>query len=228
MQTLIAILTKKHVCQQEFEDESDFELDEEESSEDDWYVIETAFDTIGGLAAALGEQFAEVWKIFEKPVLGHTSGSQSNQRATVVGCVADVIKGMKGGVTPSTTALLKALLQRLDDEDPLTKSNAAYAVGVLVEHSGKEQEIRKAYNTILSKLEPLLHTTDMNQLDNAAGCVSRMIMKYKDAIPLSQVLPALTQLLPLKDDFEENEPVYNMIVKLCECSFLSQSFQVMC
>ena len=51
--------------------------------------------------------------------------------------------------------------------------------------------------------------------DNAAGCVSRMILKHKEAVPLAEVLPVLVGLLPLKKDFEENEPIYNCIAQLC-------------
>lgn len=104
----------------------------------------------------------------------------------------------------------------MSDEDPETKSNAAFAVGLLQENSTNDQEILKSYNAILAKLEPLLHTHEARAMDNAAGCVSRMIMKHQDHIPITAVLPALVDLLPLKEDFEENEPVYKMIVNLCK------------
>ncbi len=35
----------------------------------DWLVIDTALDVVVGLAVALGPAFAELWKIFEKPVM---------------------------------------------------------------------------------------------------------------------------------------------------------------
>jgi importin-4 len=122
---------------------------------------------------------------------------------------------MKGEVTPFTTPLLKLLLHRMSDEDPETKSNAAFAIGLLQEHSRNDQEILGSYNSILAKLEPLLHTNEARAKDNAAGCVSRMIMKHRDRVPIETVLPALLELLPLKEDFEENEPVYKMILQLC-------------
>ncbi len=52
--------------------------------------------------------------------------------------------------------------------------------------------------------------------DNAAGCVSRMILKHKDAVPVAEVLPVLVGLLPLKKDYEENEPIYQCIGMLCK------------
>jgi len=103
----------------------------------------------------------------------------------------------------------------MSDEDSETKSNAAYAIGLLQEYSSNTQEILKNFPTILSKLEPLLHTDEARCKDNAAGCVSRMILTHRANMPVAQVLPALVDILPLKEDFEENEPVYQMIVQLC-------------
>src|SRR5699024_10107990 len=52
--------------------------------------------------------------------------------------------------------------------------------------------------------------------DNASGCLCRMILAHPDRVPLAQVLPALVDLLPLKEDYEENTPVYQCIYKLYE------------
>lgn len=112
--------------------------------------------------------------------------------------------------------LLKILIHRLSDECAETKSNTAYATGLLCTHSESTAEIIKAYPTILSKLEPMLHQNRARTIDNSVGCVSRMISAHPDAVPLSEVIPALIELLPLREDFEENEAVWPMIIKLCE------------
>jgi hypothetical protein len=212
VQTLISILQKTHVSQQEYDEEDD--TGDFESSEDEMWLIDTALDCMTGLAAALGTQFGEAWKMFEKLVLGYASATEATCRSAAVGAIADATKGMKGGVTPYTTSLLKVILHRLGDEDTQVKSNAAFAAGILVLNSESDKEIIKAYPTILQKLEPLLHTQESRQLDNAAGCVSRMIIKHRDQMPLGDVLPALVKLLPLKEDYEENAPVYQNIVQL--------------
>jgi hypothetical protein len=41
-----------------------------------------------------------------------------------------------------------------------------------------------------------------------------MIKAHPEAIPLPQVLPRLVELLPLRNDFRENEPVFDMIVAM--------------
>ena len=216
-ETLVSIFDKKHVCQLDLgysDDSTDFNF-LAETSEYDWLIIDSALDVVVSLATALGEKFEQLWKVFEKPVIRISSGDSSSERSTTVGIIAECIRGMKSAVTPFTTQLLKVLIHRMSDEDADTKSNAAFAVGLLVEHSTDVQEITKSYNLILSKLEPLLQLADARAKDNAAGCVSRMILKHKSRVPLEAVLPALVEILPLREDFEENIPVYDMIVNLC-------------
>ena len=216
---LLAIINKKHGCQQDYGDTEDMD-NLEESSEYDWLIIDTALDTVIALATCLGETFGQLWKLFEKPIMKFASGSETFERSTSIGVIAECVRGMGIQVTPYTTPLLKLLLHRMGDEDTETKSNAAFAIGLLVQNSTNDQEILKAYNAILGKLEPLLQTQESRAMDNAAGCVSRMIMKHQEHVPIAAVLPALVEILPLKEDFEENEPLYAMILQLCKFSFL--------
>ncbi|KAF2837586.1 ARM repeat-containing protein [Patellaria atrata CBS 101060] len=211
---LVIILTKKHPCQQDLGDEGDDEV-MEESSEYDWLVIETALDVVSCFSVALGPSFGELWKIFNKPVIKYASSQERSERSQSVGTIAECIGNMGVACTEYTSALLKLLLHRLSDEDPDTKSNAAYAVGLLCENSGAEQEILKAYPTICAKLDPMLSEGQhARMLDNAAGCVSRMISAHPTHIPVSEVLPRLVQFLPLREDFEEHKPIFQMIFKL--------------
>lgn len=216
MTTVVAsIITKAHPCQNDMGDEDDHEgLEEEESSEYDWLVIDTALDVVIGMSKALGEQFAEVWKIFGKPILKFASSQTSYERSTAVGVIAECTRNMDGGVTPYTAQLLKVLLHRLSDEDAETKSNAAYAIGLLCFHSKDTATYLPAYNQILTKLEPLLQTRRARTLDNACGCVSRMIMAHQDKVPVDDIMPVLVDLLPLSEDYEENTPIFECIAGL--------------
>ena len=212
-------MTKSHPCQKDFGDEEDLGL-LEETSEYDWLTIDTAMDAICGLALALGPAFSQLWKMFEKPVMKYASGSESFERATAVGVISECIRAMGEGITPNTSTLMPLLLKRLTDEDMETKSNAAYAMGLLQQHSKDDRTVLKQFPTILSRLEPLLQTSEARSKDNAAGCVSRMIMRHPANVPIAQVLPALMDILPLREDYDENEPVYDMIVGLCKLPFL--------
>lgn len=209
------IITRSHPCQQDLGDE-DEEQEVEGSSEYDWLVIDTALDVVIGLAVALGPGFAELWKIFEKPIMKFAASESENiERSTGVGVIAECAANMEAAVTPYTEKLLKLLLKRLSDTDLETKSNAAYATGQLVLNSTDSNTYLPHYPTILQKLEPMLQVQEARIKDNAAGCISRMTMAHPDQIPLGEALPALVGLLPLKDDYEENSPVYECILKLC-------------
>ena len=215
VQTVTDLITKKHTCQTAMDDE---ELDDEEleSTELEWIVVDNAMDVISGLSAALGPSFAELWKVFEKQVLRYASSGESLARATACGVLAEVITGMESAVTPFTQSIMQVLLKRLGDEDAQTKSNAAYAIGRLIEKSDDNATITKAYPAILQRLENMLGVKEARCMDNAAGCVSRLIMKHKSNVPVDEVLPALVNsgVLPLKEDFQENEPVWTMVIQL--------------
>ena len=213
---ILETLNKTHPCQQDAgEDETADAL--EESSEYDWLVIETAMEVVTCLAAALGESFGQGWKEFEKPILKYASSQESAERSCAVGTIAECIGNMGNAVTPHTLGLMRVLVHRMGDEDPETKSNAVYGIGLLCEKSANDKEILSNYGTILGKLEPLLHAGQVARLlDNSAGCVSRMISRHKNNVPLQEVLPSLLDLLPLREDYEENEPIFRMIVQLCK------------
>lgn len=211
---LLAVITKRHICQQDLGDEVDEDI-LEESSEYDWLVIETAMEVVTCLSVALGSQFGELWKMFEKPIMKYASSQEPTERSAAVGAIAECVGNMGAECTPYTTGLLKLLLHRLSDEDPETKSNAVYGMGLLCEMTTNDAEILKSLSTIFSKLEPLLDAQDQARLlDNTAGCVSRFISKHPDKLPIAEVLPRLVQLLPLREDYEENKPVFGMLVKL--------------
>ncbi|KZZ87344.1 importin beta-4 subunit [Ascosphaera apis ARSEF 7405] len=207
-----AIVTKKHPCQFAADMEGDEEL--EQTSEFDWVVIDTALDVVSGLATALGAEFVQVWHVFEKIVLRFASSGESLERATAVGVLAEVITGMGAAVSPFTGKFMTVLLRRLSDEDPQTKSNAAYAIGRLIEKTEADQEVMREYPTILEKLERCLAIPQARLPDNASGCLARMILKHKDLVPIPDVLPALLTVLPLQSDMQENDPVYRMICQL--------------
>jgi hypothetical protein len=214
------IITRSHPCQQDLGDE-DEEQEVEGSSEYDWLVIDTALDVVIGLAAALGPAFGKVWEVFEKPILKLASSTENTERSTGVGVVAECTANMGAAVTPYTSKLLTTLLKRLSDTDLETKSNAAYAIGQLISNSTDSNTYLAQFDTILSKLESMLQLEGSRIKDNASGCLSRMIMAHPERVPIPEVLPALVNLLPLKDDYEENAPVYECIYKLCKFLVLS-------
>ncbi|KAL8286014.1 hypothetical protein RB597_002890 [Gaeumannomyces tritici] len=215
---LTLIVTRSHACQQDLGNEIE-DQDVQESSEYDWLVIDTALDVVISLSVALGPSFGELWKIFEKPVMKFASSNDALERSTAVGVIAECINYMGTTCTPYTSPLLKLLLHRLSDEDPETKSNAAYGAGQLVLNSTDSKTYLPSFDTILSKIEPMLNIpapTSGRILDNACGCLCRLIMAHPDRVNLDEYLPVLVDRLPLKEDFEENTPIFQCIFKLYE------------
>ncbi len=216
VEILVQILNKRHPCQQDLGEDIEEEV-LEEASEYDWLVIETALDTITSLSVALGEDFGDLWPQLQQPILRYASSQEHIERSAAVGSLADCIRSLGTRVTPFTRKLLAVILHRLSDEDPETKSNAAYALGLLCENSRDDAEVLRNYDAALSKLDLLLPDGQHARLvDNAAGCVGRMIMKHPTHVPLEEVLPKLIKVLPLQEDYEENEPIFNMIISLCK------------
>lgn len=212
---ITTLITRSHPSQQDLGEDED-EQDVEGSSEYDWVVIDTAMDVVIGMAAAMGPAFSELWKIFEKPIMKFGSSTENLERSTAIGVIAECAGHMKAGVTPYTSAILKLLLKRLTDVDPETKSNAAYATGQLIYNSTDTNTYLSSFVDILSKLEPMLSIDHARIKDNATGCVCRMITSHPERMPIADVLPVLVGLLPLKEDFEENGPVYECLYKLCK------------
>ena len=125
---------------------------------------------------------------------------------------------MKSAVTPQTQPLLELFYRALSDPDPEVLTNAAFASGLLVEHS--DMDLSPQYMHLLQAYRPLFTvpadapTARLNARDNAVGAVSRMIYKNMSALPLDQVLPVLLEAIPLQQDYLENRPLFRAIFEL--------------
>jgi len=125
---------------------------------------------------------------------------------------------MQSSITPSTQPLLELFYRALSDPESEVQSNAAFAAGLLVEHS--EIDLSPQYLPLLAALRPLFNvapdapTATANARDNAAGAVARLIIRNTSAVPLDQVLPVFIENLPLKHDFLENRPVFRAMFHL--------------
>lgn len=141
-----------------------------------------------------------------------------SDRSSAIGCLAEIIAGIKGAVTPHTQPLLELLYKALGDNEPEVQSNACFAVGLLVEHSAVD--LTPQYLPLLAALRPLFdvapdaHRSRLNAKDNAAGAVARLIYRNYTAVPLDQVLPVFVAALPLKTDYVENRPVFRALFHL--------------
>lgn len=125
---------------------------------------------------------------------------------------------MKGAISPYTQQLFELFFRALSDSENEVLSNAAFAVGLLVEYS--EVDLSPQYFQLLGALRPLFiipaqaPASRLNAKDNAAGAVARLIIRNTGAVPLDQVLPIFIDALPLKNDYLENRPVFRALFHL--------------
>ncbi|KAJ7180608.1 armadillo-type protein [Mycena filopes] len=183
------ILDQKAECQQD-PDQDDDEEAPEDQAEYETVLISSAGDVVSAIANALGADFAPAFGTFY-PLIA------------------------KAPLLPSTEPLLELCHKALSDPEADVLSNAAFAVGLLVENS--ELDLTAQYLQLLGALRPLFNVQPdaaanaLNAKDNAAGAVARMILRNVAAVPLDQVLPILIAALPLRNDLLENRPVFRAL-----------------
>lgn len=209
---VLDIFEKRSICQQSY-DEDDF-VDEEEEAESESLLIGAAGDLVATICETVGEGYSSYFDVFMPLIAKYYKKSKtSSERSMAIGCLGECITGIKSAVTPHTERLLQLFIKACADEDQSVRSNAAYALGILVGNS--QIDLTSQYPVILTALHPLFSNQPVpNITDNATGAVARLIIARPDAVPLDQVLPVFTSVLPLKADFAENEPVFNCLFQL--------------
>lgn len=225
---LLEIFQKKSICQQAFDD-GDYD-EEDDDLESESLLITSAGDLVAALCETVGPDFVKYFEVYMPLICKYYKATKTQtERAMAVGCLGECIGGLKSAITPHTEHLLSIFVKACGDEDELVRSNAAFALGCLTIHS--QVDLSPHYGQLLTALSPLFNNQTLpNTVDNAAGAVARLILAHPDAVPLDQVLPTLTQALPLKADFEENQPVFDCIFQLFkgQNSFVSRIYVYTC
>ncbi|KAI0372648.1 ARM repeat-containing protein [Pilatotrama ljubarskyi] len=214
----IQVLEQKAICQQD-PDQDEADDAPEDSAEYDSILISSAGDLVAALATALGPEFASGFEKFFPLISKYYKKNRSlSDRSSAIGCLSEIIGGMKSAITPWTEPLMDLFYRALSDEEPEVQCNAAFASGLLIEHS--DVDLSPQYLHLLAALRPLFvvapdaPAAKLNARDNAVGAVARMLVKNTAAMPLDQVLPVFFDALPLRNDFLENRPVFRAIFHL--------------
>jgi importin-4 len=163
------------------------------------------------------------------------------ERSMAVAALGEITKALKAGMANYTGELLTTFMTCLDDESIEVSSNTVYGLGLVLENTTEDLSgyvtshvlyiNSSQYTSILTKLQRFFSDdAPRNAKDNAVGCVSRMIIRHPNAVPLDlvlppstlftdifKVLPAVVGALPL-EDFIENEPTYQMIIQLYQAN----------
>lgn len=197
------------------------EEENEEASEYESVLVSAASDLVGAMANVLGADFTAPLKQFMPQIMRYyTPGRSVSDRAMAVGSLGEIITGMKSAITPFTQEVLSLLSRALSDEEASVRSNAVFASGVLIEHT--QSDLSQHFSALLSAIQPFFEKGQneadeiLTARDNACGCLSRMIIKKPDAVPLEQALPILFSSLPLQQDMAEWSPVLHCMMTLIQ------------
>lgn len=206
------VMSKTHAVQTDVDEYQ--EEEEEEIAQNESLLISAAAEFISAVAQVLGPQFVESYQHFHGLLVKYYSSKLPvSDRTMAIGCLGEIAAGLSSGVDKFKEDMLRTFGKALKDEDEEVRSNAAFGIGMVVQ--GSTTDSSAYYPTLLPLLAPLFsESVEMNIRDNACGCISRMVMKHPQAVPLDQVLPVMLEALPLRYDFEENEAVYKCLVGL--------------
>jgi importin-4 len=147
-------------------------------------------------------------------------------RSFGVGCVADVCiklheRGDAACLAPHIGQLLEVSVNAaMNDPEPEVRNNACFALGACTVAGGLavQAELGTITNVLLQKLSDSGHASIP---DNACASLMRIAAVMSAAMPLSDFLPQLCQMMPLQSDVSENETVYKSIMHL-----VSQALQL--
>lgn len=223
--SLMNLLKKEHPCQLEEEEMPE----EDESSETDVMLNETALEVLVNLSVALKGDFVKIFSSFKDTILAKFSSKSKPMKVGSIGAIAEMVGGMKSA-NPFSAELLPIFVDKLSNDKSIeVKGNAAYGIGLIVEYS--PVDLSSSYPQILELLFHLLNKVDKKASSaddeeakdvvnrsyaNACGCVARLILKNQQAVPVEHVIGPLLEHLPLETGFEENTPIFEAIIKLYE------------
>lgn len=226
---LMKLLNKEHPSQIDDEEEGAHDEEEDESSETATMLYDSALEILISLSLTLGPDFVKVFESFKDIIASNVNSKDKTMRVSSIGCLAEISAGLKEA-NPYSDELFKLFTDKLAHDKSLeVKSNAAYGVGIVVEHS--TADLSSTYPTVLRLLFALLNKVERRQSKaededskevinrsyaNACGCVARMLLKNVSAVPLEHVVPQLISTLPLETGFEEYDPIFKLILRLYE------------
>ncbi|KNE55396.1 hypothetical protein AMAG_01292 [Allomyces macrogynus ATCC 38327] len=214
---LLSVLQGKHLSQM---DEDGEDMDADELAEYDGMLIAAAGDVVGALAHVLGGAAFAPYGQRLLPQLNKyfKPSSQTSERSMAVGVLADVAAGLRDAVTAWHGPMLHVFTRALEDPELEVQSNGCFGLGVLAEFT------TTAYDAaaLLAPLVPRVSAPagaaplDIPQArDNACGAVARILLRADHwrtpAVVATNALPLLIASLPLRADYEENRPVFDLI-----------------
>ena len=207
---MLLILRNEHPCQN-----YDHGKDEEDEDDDgDSLLVAGACDFVATLATCLGASFTPYFNAFLPLIATRIESSSVTECGIFIGAIAECIAALETNVTPHFQTLFGIFMHGVSQNDEDVRSNSAYGIGILLQWA--QIDLRSMYPQVLKLLSPLFNrmpNSPVSAHDNACGCISRMIIRNYDCVPVEEVVPVILAVLPLTDE-KEMVPVVDMLQML--------------
>ncbi|CAK6951906.1 importin-4 [Scomber scombrus] len=212
------VLKKKTACQDGGGDEPD---DEDQQAEYDAMLQEFAGEGIPLVASSVpADSFAPFLNDLLPLIMSKAKSSCTvADRSFAVGTIGEILQalvsvsGGRGVAGRLSNRLLPVLVAGVRDSDPEVRNNSVFGLGCLAQAAGPI--VVSDYPMMLSVFSNMLSKeSDLRVIDNLCAALCRMILSNVEAVPLEQVVPALVNRLPLKEDLEENKTVFSCLAML--------------
>lgn len=190
--------------------------EEEEESEFDEAIIETAGDILPRFGRALPPQefamyFGRLFNYFmAKLQKSKKNGDADSQHAFIIGIISECFSGLKERTSTWLDSMLPLLLAGVQNKHDQVRNNSVYGLGEMMLNA--DEYGFKHYPQVLQALShAVTKEQDANTLDNICGALARLIITNSRLVPLQEVLPVFIQYLPLRQDFDENLSVFKCL-----------------
>ncbi|EFA85401.1 importin 4 [Heterostelium album PN500] len=196
----------------EEDDRQEDDLNEDDDDDPDYQLLHYASECMIEIATVSGPKF----KTFLENSLPHLfkltkASTHHSIRACVIGTVAEIIKVMETDCSNIMDKLFQVGISGLKDDSSQVKRVSCFLLGILAIRcvsAKKEHAI-----AVLEGVFPILNSDEYEPvvIDNAIGCVCRLVQAQSHSLPVADILKNLFTKLPIKSDLEEIEAVFNTI-----------------
>jgi len=177
------------------------------------------FGSISDLLAGLGESFGTVFLKHYPPIhellVKHLQPTyNADIIALSVGAIAFIVRETGTEFRPFIGNLINVVAGFVNAHEGVLKQNAVFALGFLARYAPVEQK-----QLILDSANLLVQVVTRegeqeNVIDNALGSLANIVSGHRKIVPSNDIINLILQRLPLKEDFEPANYVFDCFLKL--------------
>ncbi len=210
LESLLMLLNRKALCQNE--DDGSEDDDEEEGSEDDdvdhdEMLTGNLLELLQDLAKVCGESITpHLMPIFTALMKYMKPSRPENDWVMGIGCFAELLKYLPSIIPEYAPKLLPLCFTYCASGKTDLTRNAAYCIGVVAEAN---KAVATPYvNDMLQALKSAYELPKAQEpKDNAISSILRVLIACPEKVPLELILPAIFMNIPFNGDLLENSNI---------------------